>query len=157
MFFQYVNQDYLVNCAILHVLLVPLVKIAEVYVGTNCSVENCDPVYGCLQTIANKIETAYQGTVFPEIICLKRHILYLSTSIKQHQMCHIFFLYMSLFLIIGLIHNSNDQSENELSIFGTSTTNKSEDHSMFNTPYRLHGLNGVLCLFLFAFKFHICK
>ena len=36
----------------------------------SCSVEDCDPVYGCLKTIANVIETTYQGRVFGEIICL---------------------------------------------------------------------------------------
>ena len=36
----------------------------------NCSVEDCDPVYGCLKTIMNVIETTYQGRVFGERICL---------------------------------------------------------------------------------------
>ncbi|XP_078325914.1 uncharacterized protein LOC144622836 isoform X2 [Crassostrea virginica] len=49
----------------------------------NCSVQYCNPFYGCL----NAIETTYQGA----------------------------------------IHNSNNQSENELSIFGTSTANYTED------------------------------
>ena len=64
---------------------------------------------------------------------------------------------MSLLFIVGVIHTSNIQSENELSIFVTSTANYTEDQSTFNTAYLLHGLNGVLSLFLFAFIFHLCK
>ena len=64
---------------------------------------------------------------------------------------------MSLLFIVGVIHNSNNQSENALSIFGTSTENNTEDQSMFKTAYLLNGLNGVLCLFLFAFIVHFCK
>ena len=33
-------------------------------VCSNCSVEDCDPVYGCMKTIESLIETTYQGIVF---------------------------------------------------------------------------------------------
>ena len=64
---------------------------------------------------------------------------------------------MSLLFIVGVIHKSNNQSEIALSIFGTSTANNYEGQSTFKTAYLLHGLNGILCLFLFAFIFHLCK
>lgn len=66
---------------------------------------------------------------------------------------------MSLFFIVGLIHDSNNQSQNKLSIFGTSTANNAEDPSTctFNTSYLFHGFNGVLCLFLSAFIFPLDK
>lgn len=66
---------------------------------------------------------------------------------------------MSLFFIVGLIHDSNNQSQNKLSIFGTSTANNTEDPSTctFNTLHLLHGFNGVLCLFLSAFIFPLYK
>ena len=60
---------------------------------------------------------------------------------------------MSLLFIVGVIHTSNNQSENAWSVFGISTTNNYEGQS----TYLLRGLNGVLCLFLFAFIFHLCK
>ena len=113
----------------------------------NCSIEDCDPIYGCLKTIANKIETTYQGIVFGERICLLKTFLliyFVKTSSQS-------------FFIVGVIQNSNNQSENELSKFGTSTANNTEDESMFEMAYLLHGLNGVLCLILFAFIFHLCK
>ena len=56
-----------------------------------------------------------------------------------------------------MIHNSNNRSEKVLSIFVTSKPNYTEDQSTFNTAYLLYGLNGVLCLFLFALIFHFCK
>lgn len=56
-----------------------------------------------------------------------------------------------------MIFSSNNQSKNELSIFVTSTANIYEDQSTFNTSYLLYGLNGALCLFLFALVFHLCK
>ena len=64
---------------------------------------------------------------------------------------------MSLLFVVGAIHNSNNQSENELSIFGTSTANYTEDQSTFKTAYIIRCLNGVLCLFLLAFIFQLCK
>ena len=64
---------------------------------------------------------------------------------------------MSLLFIVGVGNDSNNQTENGLSIFVTSTTKHNEDESTFDSSYLLHGLNGVLCLFLFAFIFHLCK
>ena len=66
---------------------------------------------------------------------------------------------MSLFFIVGLIHDSNNQSQNKLRIFGTSTANNTEDPSTctFNTLYLLHGLNDVLYLFLSTFIFPLYK
>ena len=83
--------------------------------------------------------------------------VYLSISFKHSPSRQTFFFYMSLLFIVGVIHTSNNQSENDLSIFVTSTANYTEDPSTFNTAYLLHGLNGVLCLFLFALIFHLCK
>ena len=62
---------------------------------------------------------------------------------------------MSVLFIVGVIHTSNNQSENAWSVFGIS--NNYEGQSTFKTAYLLRGLNGVLCLFLFAFIFHLCK
>ena len=64
---------------------------------------------------------------------------------------------MSLLFIVEVIHNSKNQSESAFSIFGTSTANNYDGQSTFKTAYLLHGLNGVLCLLLFAFIFHLCK